>query len=75
MTATCVSCHTAHRILPHTDPASSIARANVTGTCTRCHALIEEVHRKVINGKLWEQAPHQIPVCVDCHQQHKASKE
>ncbi len=74
VTATCVSCHTAHRILPHTDPASSIARANVTGTCTRCHALIEEVHRKVINGKLWEQAPHQIPVCVDCHQPHKARK-
>ncbi|MEK7765542.1 MAG: cytochrome c3 family protein, partial [bacterium] len=31
-------------------------------------------HRKVINGKLWEQAPHQIPVCVDCHQPHKARK-
>ena len=27
--ANCASCHTAHNILPHTDPASSIARGNI----------------------------------------------
>jgi len=48
--ATCASCHTAHKILPHTDGRSSIARKNIASTCTRCHAEIEAVHRKVIKG-------------------------
>jgi cytochrome b subunit of formate dehydrogenase len=72
--ATCVSCHTAHHILPHTDAKSSIARANIAGTCTRCHAQIEEVHRKVIRGELWEKEVHVLPACVDCHQPHKVRK-
>ncbi len=74
VTAVCTSCHSAHEILPHTDPKSTIAKANVVKTCTQCHANIEQVHRKVINGKLWENQPHRIPVCVDCHAPHKARR-
>ncbi len=70
----CASCHTAHAILPHTDPASSIARRNIAGTCSRCHAQIEQVHRKVIRGELWEKEAHVLPACVDCHQPHKVRK-
>lgn len=70
----CASCHTAHSILRHTDPASSIARANIAKTCTQCHAEIESVHRKVIKGELWEKAAHRLPACVDCHQPHKVRK-
>jgi len=69
--ATCVSCHTAHQILPHTDPRSSIARKNIAATCTKCHAQIESVHRKVIRGELWEKEAHVLPACPDCHQPHK----
>ncbi len=71
VTAVCTSCHTSHFILPHTDPRSSIHERNVVGTCTECHALIEDVHRQVIEGRLWEAEPHKIPVCVDCHSPHK----
>jgi hypothetical protein len=71
---TCASCHTAHSILPHTDPASSIARRNIAATCTRCHAQIEAVHRKVIKGELWEKEAHVLPACVDCHPPHKIRK-
>ena len=71
VSAVCTSCHTSHNILPHTDAASSISRANVAKTCTQCHALIETVHQKVIEGRLWEEAPNQIPACVDCHSPHK----
>ena len=71
---TCASCHTAHLILPHTDPASSIARRNIAATCTRCHAQIESVHRKVIKGELWEKEANVLPACVDCHQPHKVRK-
>jgi hypothetical protein len=70
----CVSCHTAHSILRHTDPASSIARKNIVKTCTQCHAEIEMVHRKVIKGELWEKEANVLPACVDCHQPHKIRK-
>jgi cytochrome b subunit of formate dehydrogenase len=70
VTAVCTSCHTAHNILPHTDPRSSINRNNIARTCTQCHAQIERVHRKVIQGRLWETAPHKLPACVDCHAPH-----
>ncbi len=71
VTAVCTSCHTSHLILPHTDIDSSIHRDNVTTTCTQCHGRIEEVHREVIEGRLWLEAPHTIPICVDCHSPHK----
>ena len=71
VTAVCTSCHTSHNILPHTDPRSSISHDNVAGTCTACHARIEEVHVQVIEGRLWEEEPHKIPACVDCHAPHQ----
>jgi len=71
VTATCVSCHTAHEILPHTDRNSSIARRNIATTCAKCHSQIESVHLQVIKGELWEKQPHLLPACVDCHQPHK----
>ncbi|MBI5883669.1 MAG: hypothetical protein HZB91_11265 [Elusimicrobia bacterium] len=74
VSAQCASCHTAHSILPHTDPRSSIARANVAKTCEKCHSQIEDTHRKVIDGKLWRAKPDSIPVCVECHQPHKVRK-
>jgi hypothetical protein len=72
--ANCASCHTAHSILPHTDPASSIARGNIARTCTTCHAQIEAVHRKVIKGELWEKEANVLPACIDCHQPHRVRK-
>jgi cytochrome b subunit of formate dehydrogenase len=72
--AVCTDCHTAHNVLPHTDPKSTISRDNVAKTCEKCHSLIEQVHRKVIRGELWEKAPNQVPVCVDCHAPHRARK-
>ena len=74
VTAVCSSCHTAHNVLPHTDPRSSIAKQNIAKTCTKCHAQIESVHRQVIRGELWEKQPHMIPACVDCHEPHKIRK-
>ena len=70
----CATCHTAHSILPHTDANSSIARRNIAATCTKCHAQIENVHRKIIKGELWEKEANVLPACVDCHQPHKVRK-
>lgn len=74
VSATCTSCHTAHKILPHTDPRSTISRRNIANTCAQCHTQIEEVHRKIIKGELWERELHVLPACVDCHQPHKVRK-
>ncbi|MCX6137061.1 MAG: hypothetical protein NTV54_06155 [Ignavibacteriales bacterium] len=74
VSATCVSCHSSHDILPHTDARSSIARKNIAATCSRCHTMIEQVHRKIIKGALWEKEEHVLPACVDCHQPHKVRK-
>ncbi len=71
VTAVCTSCHSAHLALPHTEKNSSVSRENIAGTCMKCHARIEEVHQKVIEGRLWEEAAHQIPSCSDCHSPHK----
>jgi cytochrome b subunit of formate dehydrogenase len=74
VTAVCTSCHTGHRVLPHTDPQSSISRENIVKTCMHCHGLIEQVHRRVIKGELWQKDPGVIPVCVDCHSPHETRK-
>jgi formate dehydrogenase gamma subunit len=38
--ANCASCHGAHRILPSSDPTSSINPANLQKTCGQCHPSI-----------------------------------
>ncbi|HEX8926070.1 MAG TPA: cytochrome b/b6 domain-containing protein [Terriglobales bacterium] len=35
--ASCSSCHTAHNILPSSDPASSVNAKNLPTTCGQCH--------------------------------------
>ena len=72
--AVCTDCHTAHHVLPHTDPRSSIYRDNIAGMCQQCHQRIEQVHKQSIQGELWEKEPHKVPVCVDCHEPHKVRK-
>lgn len=74
VTAVCTSCHSSHNILPHEDPASTINRKNIPGTCMKCHAQIERVHLKVIRGELWEKKPDEIPICIDCHQPHNVRR-
>lgn len=36
-TARCWSCHSPHRILPASDPRSTVAPANLQATCGKCH--------------------------------------
>jgi len=38
--ANCASCHGAHRVLPSSDPRSSIYPANLQKTCGKCHPKI-----------------------------------
>ncbi len=72
--AVCNDCHGDHEVLPHEDERSSIHHDRVATTCMRCHGEIERVHTKIIDQKLWESKPGQIPACVDCHAPHKVRK-
>ena len=38
LAANCASCHGVHRILPSTNPRSSIYKTNLVATCGKCHA-------------------------------------
>lgn len=70
VTAVCTSCHGGHNIFDHTNPESTINHENVANTCQKCHAQIETVHTRIIEGKLWQSDPGKVPICVDCHSPH-----
>ena len=70
VTATCTSCHTAHQILPRTDPASSVNANNVPTTCGRCHHGIEEQFENSVHSKRVSGYSKPLPVCNDCHTAH-----
>jgi formate dehydrogenase gamma subunit len=44
--ANCASCHGAHRILPSSDPTSSVYKDNLQSTCGNCHPGISEAVAK-----------------------------
>lgn len=67
----CTTCHGAHDILAHDNPDSKINEKNVSNNCMQCHVEIERVHKKVVEGRLWEEEPNKVPVCVECHPPHK----
>jgi cytochrome b subunit of formate dehydrogenase len=77
VTATCSSCHSAHRELPASDPNSTVNRANLANTCGTCHHGIEETFLGSIhapgNGDA-ESGPHGLPTCEDCHTSHTISR-
>lgn len=70
VSATCVSCHTAHAVLPKNDVKSSIHPNNVPSTCGSCHLGILEVYRQSEHGRLWKAGFPDAPGCVTCHGSH-----
>ena len=76
VSATCNDCHGNHLILPHTNPQSTTSSSKIASTCMKCHANIEQVHKKVIKRDLWEKKAGTVPACNDCHSSHiiKAQK-
>lgn len=73
--ATCTDCHGSHRVLPATDPASSVSPDNVAATCTQCHTRAREMHKKITAGPLWSRHGGNAPACQACHQEHESAKK
>jgi hypothetical protein len=74
VTATCVSCHSAHHELPASDPNSSVNPANVPNTCGACHVGIEEQFNKSIHSPLVTKTDKTLPVCSTCHTAHRIQR-
>jgi len=56
--ANCASCHEAHRILPSSDPGSSINQANLQQTCGACHpGITRDLAQTRIHGDLRARGP------------------
>ena len=70
VTATCTSCHTAHRELPASDPESTVNRRNVPATCGACHNGIEEQFMQSVHSATVTHTDKKLPVCIDCHTAH-----
>lgn len=84
--ATCVSCHTAHKIEKADSPTSSIYAQNIPRTCAHCHANKEHMagygiptdqyakYVKSVHGiALLEKNDNAAPACNDCHGNHAAT--
>ncbi len=68
--AVCTDCHSAHAILPPSDPKSPIFKFNVPDTCGKCHGPIEKEFNQSIHGQAIARGEWQAPVCTDCHGIH-----
>jgi len=68
--ANCVDCHGSHSMTKATNPASSVNKLNIPGTCSKCHASIAEQYETTVHGKALAEGVGAAPVCTDCHGEH-----
>ena len=82
--ASCGSCHgPAHQIVPQSDPASRVAKANLAETCGACHAdpdfLLRhkipfakpvEAYKLSVHGRAVAKGDVKAASCSDCHDSH-----
>ncbi len=83
--ATCISCHTAHAIMPATDPRSSVNALNIPVTCNLCHGDEDHMSSYDLTTNQYEEYAESVhgiallknhdtgaPACNDCHGNHGA---
>jgi formate dehydrogenase gamma subunit len=68
--AVCTDCHRSHDILPAADPQSPIAKANIPGTCSKCHQAESAEFMQSVHGQAVSRGVSRSPVCTDCHGIH-----
>ena len=70
VTATCTSCHSAHKQLAALDPESSVNRNHIAVTCSQCHKGVYEKYIRSIHAVGNGKNSSQLPACNDCHSAH-----
>ena len=66
----CTGCHGTHSLKPADDPGSTVHRANVAGTCGRCHQGILTEYRESIHAEALAKGVTEAPTCTGCHGEH-----
>jgi hypothetical protein len=66
--AVCTDCHGVHNIQAAGTPH---LQAKSPETCGRCHVLIFDQYKESIHGREALQGNTDVPLCVDCHGEHK----
>lgn len=81
--ASCTDCHGAHTIEGPDHARSPVARAQVVGTCTRCHAdeermafagldpRIPQRYAQSVHGRALAEGSEDAPTCAGCHGAHQ----
>ncbi|CAN5465213.1 cytochrome c3 family protein [soil metagenome] len=72
--ATCSDCHSNHRVLPATNPKSSVSRDRIADTCGKCHTGVTEAFATSVHGDKLAKGDANAPVCNDCHTAHQISR-
>jgi len=81
--AECADCHNPHRVLNHTDPASSVSLRNIVFTCGNCHRTDETSFTLGVHGRALAETSGgakavtfvhasgtSAPACSTCHPGH-----
>lgn len=84
--ATCINCHSSHKIMSAKDPRSTVHALKIPSMCNSCHGDKEymaeygihtdqfEQYAKSVHGiALLEREDTGAPACNDCHGNHGAS--
>jgi hypothetical protein len=66
--AVCTDCHGIHNIKGVGEPYLMAKRP---ATCGKCHVLVFEEYKESIHGKEALKGNINVPLCVDCHGEHK----
>ncbi len=74
VSAVCTSCHSAHFILPASDPRATVSSKNVAETCGNCHLGIFEQFKTSIHSPLVSKTDKKLPTCNDCHTAHEVAR-
>ena len=68
----CQDCHGTHYILKPSDPASTVNKLNVPGTCGKCHLKVASEYDRSVHGvALLREHNLDAPSCVNCHGEHE----
>jgi cytochrome b subunit of formate dehydrogenase len=74
VSATCSSCHTAHRQLPIENPLSSVNYRNIAATCGNCHKGISSQFISSVHDPNNTTTKEMLPNCATCHSAHQMQR-
>jgi cytochrome b subunit of formate dehydrogenase len=68
--ASCTSCHGHHKVLPSSNPDSSVTRTGQITTCAKCHPEIARGFAEGTHGMALLSGNLDVPTCTTCHGDH-----